>query len=380
MTTAGSITRAGNGTWTFVVDVDGVNGRRRQLRRRGFPTKKAAQAELTAVLNDVHRGSYVRPSRMTLGTYLTDRWLPARRADLRASTALGYTKLVASRILPALGDVPLSRIDAALLEAFYGDLVKGGGRDGKPLAAKTVAKTAGLLSIALADAVRLKLIAFNPATDARLPRRPQREMTAWTEAEASAFLASVGSERLSPLWRLALATGLRRGELCGLRWKDVDLVAGTLSVVSTRVVAAAVVTGEPKTRAGARVVSLDRETVVALSGWRRRQAEERLAAGGAWTDSGLVFVDELGVPPHPETITRWWREAVGRAGLPPIRLHDARHTAATVMLRAGVPVKVVSQRLGHADVAVTMRVYQHVTAQDDRAAADALGRAFAREP
>ena len=194
----------------------------------------------------------------------------------------------------------------------------------------------------------------------------------------------MAGDRLFPLWRLALATGLRRGELCGLRWKDVDLAAGTLSVASTRVVADAVVTGEPKTKAGARMVSLDRETVLALSIWRRGQAEERLAAGAGWSDTGLVFVDVLGVPPHPETITRWWREAVARAGLPAIRLHDARHTAATVMLRAGVPVKVVSQRLGHADVAVTMRVYQHVTAQDDRAAADAaadaLGRALTGEP
>jgi integrase len=123
-------------------------------------------------------------------------------------------------------------------------------------------------------------------------------------------------------------------------------------------------------------VSLDRDTVNALAAWRRQQAEERLAVGPAWRDHGLVFVDEVGIPPHPETMTRWWREAVARAGLPPIRLHDARHTAATVMLRAGVPVKVVSQRLGHADVAVTMRVYQHVTAQDDRSAADALGRAL----
>ena len=114
----------------------------------------------------------------------------------------------------------------------------------------------------------------------------------------------------------------------------------------------------------------------ALHGWRRRQAEERLAAGSAWTDSGRVFVDELGVPPHPETVTRWWREAVQSAGARSIRLHDARHTAATLLLRAGVPVKVVTQRLGHADVAVTMRVYQHTTAQDDQAAAAAIGRAL----
>jgi integrase len=126
-------------------------------------------------------------------------------------------------------------------------------------------------------------------------------------------------------------------------------------------------------------VRLDRETVAALAAWRKRQAEERLAAGPAWQEHGLAFVDEAGRAPHPETITRWWREAVARARVTPIRLHDARHTAATMMLRAGVPVKVVSQRLGHADVAVTMRVYQHTTAHDDQAAADALGRALASD-
>lgn len=204
-------------------------------------------------------------------------------------------------------------------------------------------------------------------------------MTAWSEADAGRFLDSVAGDRMYPLWRLALATGMRRGELCGLRWGDVDLDAGTVTVVSTRVAAERVVVGEPKTAAGARVVSLDAGTLGALQSWRRRQLEERLAAGEAWEDHGLVFVDELGRPPHPETVTRWWREAVARAGVPAIRLHDARHTADTVLLRAGVPVKVVSQRLGHADVAVTMRVYQHVTRQDDQAAADALSRAFSGE-
>lgn len=239
-----------------------------------------------------------------------------------------------------------------------------------------MANTAGILSIALADAVRLKLLKHNPSVDARLPRRERREMAAWAEAEASTFLASVADDRLYPLWRLVLASGLRRGELCGLRWKDIDLVAGTLEVAETRVVADDVVTGAPKTKAGARIVALDGGTVATLSAWRKRIAEERLAAGPAWRDHGLVFVDELGGPPHPETMTRWWNEAVARAGVRRIRLHDARHSAATMALLAGVPLKVVTQRLGHADVAVTMRVYQHVTAQDDRAAAKALGRAL----
>jgi integrase len=177
-----------------------------------------------------------------------------------------------------------------------------------------------------------------------------------------------------------LHTGLRRGELCGLRWRDVDLDAGTLTVASTRVVAEQVEVGEPKTRAGARTIALVADTAAVLATWRRHQLAERMTAGPAWTDHGLVFTDELGVPPHPETVTRWWREAIARAGLRPIRLHDARHTAATLMLRAGTRTKVVSERLGHADIAVTQRIYEHVSQADDQDAADALARALRRVP
>ncbi len=372
----GSI-RKRDGRWLYVVDrgVDHATGRRRQLYKRGFPTRREAETALAEAITDLQRGEFVRPARGTLGEYLAG-WLEARRSDLRPTTHYGYTKVVMKRIIPSLGHVMLSALDAATLEAWYTRLTVSGGGRGKPLSAKTVANTAGVLSVALADAVRLKLLKHNPTADARLPRRDRREMAAWTESEAAAFLATVGDERLHPLWRVVLATGLRRGEPCGLRWKDVDLVADALEVAETRVVAADVVTGSPKTKAGARIVALDAGTVAALSAWRKKVTEERLAAGPAWSDHGLVFVDELGVPPHPETMTRWWNEAVARAGVRRIRLHDARHSAATMALRAGVPLKVVTQRLGHADVAVTMRVYQHVTAQDDRAAAEALGRAL----
>jgi len=372
----GSI-RKRDGCWVFVLDLgtDHATGARRQLYRRGFKTKGQAERALSEALSEIHRGKFVRPTNGALSDYLIG-WLESRRADLRPTTLYGYEKIVTKRIVPTIGHVKLSELDAVTLEAWYTQLLTIGGSNGGRLSAKTVANIAGVLSAALSDAVRLKLLRHNPTADARLPRREAREMTAWTEGEASSFLDSVRGERLYPLWRLVLATGLRRGELCGLRWSDVDLESGRLEVAITRVVAEEVVIGSPKTKAGARLVALDAGTVAALAAWRQRQAEERLAAGPAWTDHGVVFVDELGVPPHPETITRWWNEAVTRTAVRRIRLHDARHTAATLALRAGVPLKVVTQRLGHADVAVTMRVYQHVTAQDDRAAAEALGRAL----
>lgn len=371
----GSVKRR-DGAWLYVVDLgkDLATGRRRQLYKRGFTTRKAAEQAMSDALAEINRGEFVRPTSGTLADYLAG-WLDSR-GDLRPTTIYGYEKIVTKRIIPTIGHVKLCTLDAATIEAWYARLLTSGSAGGGPLSAKTVANTAGVLSVALSDAVRLKMLKHNPTADARLPRRERREMAAWSEAEASTFLDAVRHERLYPLWRLVLATGLRRGELCGLRWSDVDLETSRLEVATTRVVASEVVVGAPKTKAGARLIALDAGTVEALGTWRRRQAEERLAAGPAWTDHGSVFVDELGVHPHPETMTRWWNEAVARAGVRRVRLHDARHTAATLALRAGVPLKVVTQRLGHADVAVTMRVYQHVTAQDDQAAADALGRAL----
>lgn len=365
------------GTWYFVLDLppDPATGKRQQARRRGFATKKEAVTTLAEMVSDIHRGQFIRPTKGTLEEYL-EGWLASRRRDLRPTTLYGYEKMARTRIIPGIGQLKISELDGAILEAWYGRLLTSGARGGQPLSAKTVANTAGVLSVALSDAVRLKLLRHNPAADARLPRRDRKEMSAWDEEEAQAFHAAVKGHRLHAMWRLVLAAGLRRGELCGLRWKDLDFVAGTLEVVQTRVVASEVVTGAPKTKAGARVLTVDTGTVAALTSWRKRQTEERLLAGAAWVDRELVFVDELGEPPHPETVTRWWNEAVASAGSRPIRLHDARHSAATMALRAGVPIKVVTQRLGHADVAVTMRIYQHVTAQDDRAAADAMGRAL----
>jgi integrase len=370
----GSIKKRG-ATWSYVVDLgtDPTTGRRRQLYRRGFATRKAADEAMTEALAEINRGVFVRPTKGTIAEYLTG-WLDSQTERVRPATIHSYRKLVNQRIVPGLGNVRLTALDAATIEAWYGRLRRSGGKDGRPLSPKTVACTAGVLHKALSDAVRLRLLRYNPATDARLPKRERPVAAAWSAGEAASFLEAVRDERLYPMWRLVLATGLRRGELLGLRWQDIDLAAGRLEVVETRTVADGEVIGPPKTSAGARVLGLDADTVAVLTAWRKRLVAERLAAGPAWTDSGRVFVDELGAPPHPETATGWWTAAVTRAGVRRIRLHDARHTAATLQLRAGVPVKVVTQRLGHADVSVTMSVYQHVTAQDDQQAADTLGR------
>jgi integrase len=360
-------------TWTVVVDARPVEGRRQQLRRRGFATKRLAEEAEAQIIAERAAGTYRKPSNATVGEYL-EGWLETRRHDLRPTTWTGYRKVIATKIRPQLGHIRLVDLDTGTVESWYRHLLGAGGLGGRSLSPKTVSNAAGVLAAALSDAVRLRAIRASPCSEARLPRRDRPEMNAWTAEEAREFLAAVKDHRLAPIWRLFLSTGLRRGEACGLRWQDVDLANATLSVVETRVVADRVEVGPPKTRAGTRTIALDGGTVEALRAWRARQATERLAAGPAWRDLGLVVVDELGRAPHPENVTRWWRDAIALTGARAIRLHDCRHSAASMALRAGTPVKVVSQRLGHSHIGVTLALYTHVTPQDDRDVADTVGR------
>ena len=190
--------------------------------------------------------------------------------------------------------------------------------------------------------------------------------------ELRAFVESVQRDRLYAAWMLAATTGMRRGEILGLRWSDIDLKNMALSVRQIRTVANyQVVTLTPKTDKGARTISLDARTVAVLRAHRVSQMEERLLFGSGFQDEGdYVFRQEDGAPIHPERLSRLFKQHCRRAGLPPVRFHDIRHSYVTALLRQGVPLKVVSQRVGHASPMVTLAIYQHVLPGDDRAAAD----------
>jgi integrase len=198
-------------------------------------------------------------------------------------------------------------------------------------------------------------------------------MQVWTPEQLRAFLARARHDRLYALWLLVATTGMRRAELAGLRWVDVDLDAARLSPRRPRVVVNyAVHESEPKTRMGKRSLALDPATLAALQEHQARQEQERAEVGHAWRDSGLVFTRPDGAPIHPDLITDWFRRLARKAGLPAIRLHDVRHSYATAALAAGVPAKVVSERLGHANIAITLDVYSHVIPGMDAQAANAV--------
>lgn len=249
-----------------------------------------------------------------------------------------------------------------MLTALYGTLASNG-REGGPLSAKTISYIHTIVHKVLADAVDADLITRNVADRAK-PPRPTRRATcgiqSWTAEELRSFLDNVTGVRLEAVWRLAAMTGMRRGEVLGLRWSDVDLDSARLSVRQALVaVGYEVVTSTPKSHY-ARVIDLDAETVTKLREHRRRQDGERVEWGADYHDQDLVVAKENGEPIHPHTFSQSFERIIRRAGLRAIRLHDIRHTHATLALKAGVPVKVVSERLGHESPVFTLKQYAHV--------------------
>lgn len=380
MSTQGSIKKDDSGAWFFVVDVPGPNGRRRQLKRRGFETRRAAQAALTTLRNQVATGTFVTPDRMTVLEYV-EAWLGGLPASGRRPTTIaGYRHLMRHDVLPAIGGVELQKLNALHLDRLYAALLDRG------LAMSTVRKVHVVLGKALSDAERKGFVNRNVARLATPPAmsasRPP-EMKFWTPEQLRTFLASITQHTHYPLIRLAAMTGLRRGELAGLRWTDVDLVAGTLSVrQATTVVGGHPVTGDVKTKRSRRVVDIDVGTVAVLRAWAKQQKQYRVLHGPEWIANGLVFTTPNGEAWHPDSISQAFerlvtphsktRAAESLQRRPRIRFHDLRHTHASHLLAAGVNVKVVSDRLGHASVAFTLDTYAHVMPGQQAEAAAAV--------
>jgi integrase len=298
---------------------------------------------------------------------------------VKETTLASYEVHVEKHGVPRLGGVPLLGLAAAHLNAFYADLLLDGRRDGcGGLSPTTVRRIHATLHKALVDGVRWGRLPRNPADQADPPRAATTEMSVWSPVQLRTFIDSVRADRLFAAWLLAATTGMRRGELLGLRWRDVDLDAETASIRQIRTIARyEVLTLTPKTDKGSRTIALDPQTVAVLRSYRVAQMEERLLVGPAYRDSGdLVFTREDGSPIHPERFSASFRQHCARSGLPVIRLHDVRHSYVTALLSEGVPLKVVSQRVGHASPMVTMTIYQHVLPGDDRVAAAIGARAI----
>jgi integrase len=311
---------------------------------------------------------------MTVAEFV-EHWLESVAPSLRDSTASSYRQVCRTWILPHLGRVRLASLTPGHLNQLYAALAKDGGRKGKPLSVRSVRYTHTIIGKALGDAVAWGLLARNPASSAKPPRAVRTDMAVWDVTQVKTFLAAVTGDRLYALWLLLITTGLRRGEAAGLRWEDIDLDARRLAVRRALIsVEYKVRVSEPKTARGRRTVALDDLTVDALRAHQDRQTKDIEAGGELVERTGYVFVREDGHPYHPERISQMFVELTKKAELPPIRLHDLRHTAATMALAAGVHPKVVQERLGHANINITLDTYSHVVeGMQDEAAAKVAG-------
>jgi integrase len=379
----GSVVKRGS-TYAVKLELppDPVTGQRRQKWHSGYRTKKEAEQARTDLLSKLDQGTYIAPATATLGEYLCE-WLATIDNTVRASTSDSYRRNIDNHVIPRIGSVKLQNVDAGVLNKLYAELHRDGRRDGTGgLSARTVRYIHTVLHRAFKDAVRWGRLHRNPADAADPPRarhdegRP--EVATWDKPTLSDFLrrAKAANERWYAAWVLLATTGARRGEVLGLRWADIDLDKGRLSVCqSLTVVQHRPIFEQPKTAKGRRAVALDPGTVAVLREWRKQQLEERLLMGEGWRDTGLVFTMPTGELVHPEAFSKVFDRRVAAWKFPHLTIHGLRHTWATLALEGGVHPRVVQERLGHSTIAVTLGTYSHVspTLHDEAARAVAEG-------
>ena len=334
---------------------------------------------MTETLVRLRRGDVVEPTKLTLGDYLTDHWLPMMQRSVRKTTWDSYDRIIRNHVVPRIGWVPLQDLRAAHLDRLYTDLLREGNlnkKEGGGLSPKTVRYIHTTLHKALKDAERKQLVLRNVAQAADPPKiraAGSAELTTWSGEEVGTFLKAMEEHRLYAAYLLAASTGMRRGEVLGLRWIDIDFKARRLAVRQTvTAVNYRVEIGTPKTARGRRSIALDSTTVKALQEQLKRQLAERAKVAEGFTDRGLVFCKPDGSPIHPDYMSQTFDRTVARLGLRRIRLHDLRHTHATLGLAAGIAPKIMSDRLGHATVAFTQDVYMHAIPQLESDAADQI--------
>ena len=344
-------------------------------RSQTFERKAEAQAWVDKALTE-HRSqpNYKPPSDELFGSYL-ERWLENASVSGRRSSTIDSYRYVTRHIILALGARPLATIRASHLQGLYTSLLQRG------YATSTINSIHTVINQSLGEAVDLGLLSQNPAQRVKKPRVVRKdEIVPPTVQQAAALLQSVDGDRLRGLWWFVALTGCRRGEALGLRWEDVDLNAGTAKILRTLAGKGAKrELHPPKTARGKRVVALSSVLVDALQRHREQQLLERQAAGDRWQDTGFVFTTSHGKLLGPDWARKKFKEHARKAGLPDAtRLHDLRHALATTWLAEGVPIQVVSERLGHASIAITLQLYAHVLPNQQAEAAERIDEKIAR--
>lgn len=357
----GYVKKRGDRYYAVIYEVrDPVTGKeRRSWHPAGTDQADAERLAAKLAAAEACRVDAVRS--LTFGAYLTSQWLPAKKLHLATTTYRGYERNVQLHVLPVLGTVSIRRLRYQQIEALYDTLLHP--TEGRGLSPKTVHEIHLIIKGALADALRRGLVTRNVAVVARAPKQRslQRiEGVSLTEDQLRQLMRTAVGHRLFPLYWLTAMTGMRRNEVLGLKWPDIDFTKKRLHLNRGLVaVGYEVHQTRGKTKTARRTIALDETTLTVLAGWRAHQAAE-FAAVGITNEERWVFTNGDGQPVHPHAVYEAFRRIVHNADIPTIRYHDLRHTHGSLLIRDGIPVKVVSERLGHANIAFTMQTYQHL--------------------
>jgi integrase len=377
-------------TWSYVTRVrDTETGISKPRWVGGYATEEEAKAARDEARVKARRGEYIDRNRITVTAYLDD-WIDSHAMEIKPRTLHDYRSCLRLYVTPRIGHLPIQAVRPSTITKLYRELLTSGGRDGKPLAVAAVTHLHAVLRKAFRDAVIVdELISTNPVERAKRPRAQGDDPgTVWTVAQLRAFFDTASQHRLGSFFHVAAYTGARRGELLNLRWTDIDLDAKRVTITgSTAVIAGERIDGTTKS-GRTRVVSIDNGTVAVLRQHKADQTADQLRAGDSWrgVKDGYVFTTGWGEPIYPDTVTSLMTKLIRahnqpeqrpppKDQLPHARLHDLRHLHATTLLLSGVPVHVVTARLGHADPAITLRVYAHVIRTAEAAAADIFAEA-----
>lgn len=359
-------------TWSFAVSLgtDPETGKRRQITRSGFKTKKEAEKACAEMITQYDKGELVIAKSQTLGNYM-EFWLENyAKSKLRPSTYTNHEVAVRSRIIPALGKMELDKLSPIHVTKYLTDLQK------EELSADYIKYLHAVLKKALNQAVKWQLIPKNIMENVDPPRLEQKEIVTWTPEQANEFLSYAMKDKYYIAFVLAIYTGMRRGEILGLRWKDIDFEQARISVQQTlyRPVNQGIIFQEPKTKSAKRRIAIPLFVVQELETHKVNQDQLKEQFGAGYQDHDLVVCYDDGRPQDPRNLLRHYERIIKRSGLPYIRFHDLRHTHATMLLQLGEHPKVVSERLGHSRVGITMDVYSHVMPDMQKDAADNFER------
>ncbi|MDR5000426.1 site-specific integrase [Brevibacillus parabrevis] len=345
-----------NGTYWFVVSAGkDEDGKRRQIKRRGFRTEKEAQKEMRKLLQQVDDNAYIKNTKLKYCDFLENEWLTSKALKVRDSTISNYRHIVKYHVSKYFHNHEIGKITTQMVEKFYGYLANE-----KRLSERTIQDVHKLLKNSFKMAVKRRYISHNPVEDAEAPKVPRKEMQVWNLEETVRFLKVAESSDLYIAFVLAITTGMRQSEALAVRWKDISLKEKSLHVRQTLSHDGKHLRQETKTKSSYRTITLTDKAVEELTKHRKRIYEEKLRAGSAYQDNDLVICTKLGTPIIPRNLLRVFYSLMKKANVPRIPYHGLRHTMASLMLANGTNPKIVKEILGHSGVKVTLDIYPHV--------------------